>query len=57
MQRRSGGRSLGSVYRLDPLTFEGERMPVGAEVLGVAVDEAADSLWVYVGESSDPSPE
>jgi hypothetical protein len=33
------------------LTFEVERMPVGAEVLGVAVDEAADSLWVYVGES------
>jgi class 3 adenylate cyclase len=43
----------GSVYRLDPLTFKVERMPIGAEVLGVAVDEAADSLWVYVGATVD----
>ena len=45
----------GSVYRLDPSTLKVKRMPVGAEVLGVAVDEDADSLWVYVGESIGPN--
>jgi hypothetical protein len=30
-------------------------MPVRAEVLGVAVDEDAESLWVYVGEPIGPN--
>jgi streptogramin lyase len=45
----------GSVYRLDPSTLDVTRMPVGAEVLGVAVDEDAESLWVYVGEPIAPN--
>jgi class 3 adenylate cyclase len=49
------GDRNGSVYRLDPSTLEVKRMPMGAEVLGVAVDEDAESLWVYVGEPIAPS--
>jgi class 3 adenylate cyclase/streptogramin lyase len=45
----------GSVYRLDPSTLRVKRMPVGAEVLGVAVDEDAESLWVYVGDHIAPN--
>ena len=44
------GDQDGSVCRLNPSTLEVTRMPVGAEVLGVAVDEDAESLWIYVGE-------
>lgn len=39
----------GSLYRVDASTFEVQEFPVGAEVLGVAVDEEAGSVWVYVG--------
>ncbi len=45
----------GSVYRLNPSTLEVTPMPVGAEVLGVAVDEDAESVWVYVGEPIAPN--
>ena len=44
MQRRS------ALYRIDPLTHEVQEFPVGAEVLGVAVDDDAASVWVYVGD-------
>jgi len=40
----------GSLYRVDASTFEVQEFPVGAEVLGVAVDEDAGSVWVYVGD-------
>jgi hypothetical protein len=39
----------GSVYRLDAVTLDVQAFPIGAEVLGVAVDERADALWVHVG--------
>ena len=45
----------GSLYRLDPSTLEVKRLPVGAAVIGVAVDEDAGSLWVYLGESVAPA--
>jgi class 3 adenylate cyclase/streptogramin lyase len=40
----------GSLYRIEPLTLEVREFPVGAEVLGVAVDDDAGSVWVYVGD-------
>ena len=35
---------------MDTTTLDVEKYPVGAEVLGVAVDERADAVWVYVGD-------
>jgi streptogramin lyase len=43
----------GSLYRVDPSTLQVTTLVVGAEVLGVTVDHANDSLWVYVGEPTD----
>jgi class 3 adenylate cyclase/streptogramin lyase len=40
----------GSLYRIDTSTLEVQEFPVGAEVLGVAVDDDAGSVWVYVGD-------
>jgi class 3 adenylate cyclase/streptogramin lyase len=45
----------GSVYRVDASTLEVQEFPVGAEVLGVAVDDAAGSVWVYVGDAVGPA--
>ena len=39
----------GSLYRLDTVTLDVQTFPIGAEVLGVAVDERAEAVWVYVG--------
>ena len=39
----------GSLYRLDAVTLDVQTFPIGAEVLGVAVDERAEAVWVYVG--------
>ena len=43
------GDGGGSLYRVDALTLDVEEFPRGAEVLGVAVDEADGSIWVYLG--------
>lgn len=40
----------GTLYRVDPSTLEVSTFSVGAEVLGVAVDDDAGSVWVYVGD-------
>jgi streptogramin lyase len=45
----------GSLYRVDPVTLEATAIPIGADVAGVAVDEASDSLWVYVGKATEPA--
>jgi class 3 adenylate cyclase len=39
----------GSLYRLDAVTLDVQAFPIGSEVLGVAVDERAEAVWVYVG--------
>jgi streptogramin lyase len=39
----------GSLYRVDPLTLEVTTVSVGAEIFGVAVNDADGSLWVYAG--------
>jgi class 3 adenylate cyclase/streptogramin lyase len=41
----------GSLYRIDTSTLEVESFPIGAEVFGVGVDEAAGTLWVYLGRA------
>jgi hypothetical protein len=40
----------GSLYRVDSVTLDVRAVPIGAEVLGVAVDERAEAVWVYVGD-------
>jgi class 3 adenylate cyclase/streptogramin lyase len=45
----------GSLYRVDGVTLEVEEFPIGADVLAVAVDEAAETLWVYVGRPVYPA--
>ncbi len=39
----------GSLYRVDASTLQVTEVPVGAEVLGVAVDDDTGTVWVYVG--------
>jgi hypothetical protein len=71
MQRRTGGRGLGAVlftdivgsttnrdgslYRVDPLTLEVSELPVGSAVLGVGVEEASGSVWVYLDKTIAPA--
>jgi class 3 adenylate cyclase/streptogramin lyase len=43
----------GSLYRVDALTLEVREFPIGAELLAVDVDEAAEEVWVYLGEAID----
>ena len=43
----------GSLYRLDAVTLDVQSFPIGAEVLGVAVDERAEAVWVYLGAPVD----
>jgi class 3 adenylate cyclase/streptogramin lyase len=45
----------GSVYRVDASTLEVREFPVGAEVFGVAVDDEAGSVWVFVGGAAGPA--
>lgn len=45
----------GSLYRIEPSTLEVQEFPVGAEVLGVAVEDDADAVWVYVGDPIRPA--
>lgn len=42
----------GSLFRVDALTLDVRRFPIGAEVLAVDVDEAAETVWVYVGRAT-----
>jgi class 3 adenylate cyclase/streptogramin lyase len=45
----------GSLYRVDELTLDVQEFPIGAEVLGVGVDEAAEAVWVYLGKTIAPA--
>ena len=45
----------GSLYRVDPSSLEVTEIPIGAEVLGVAVDEDTGSRWVYLGKAVAPA--
>jgi hypothetical protein len=46
----------GSVYGIDALTLEPTEIEVGAEVLGVDVDEDDGGLWVYMGRPTADQP-
>jgi class 3 adenylate cyclase len=41
----------GSLYRVGASTLEVTEVPIGAEVLGVAVEESTGTTWVYLGEA------
>jgi class 3 adenylate cyclase/streptogramin lyase len=41
----------GSVYRVDAVTLDVQEFPIGADVLGVAVDETTDAVWAYLGQA------
>jgi streptogramin lyase len=43
----------GSLYRVDALSLDVQEFPIGAEVLAVDMDEAAEAVWVYLGEAID----
>ena len=43
----------GSLYRLDALTLDVREYAISAEVLAVDVDDAAQEVWVYLGEAID----
>ena len=45
----------GTLFRVDPETLEVDEIPIGNEVLGVAVDETDDVVWVYVGKRTEGS--
>jgi streptogramin lyase len=45
----------GSLYRVDALTLDVQEFPLGAEVLGVGVDENAGTVWVYLGKAIAPA--
>jgi streptogramin lyase len=45
----------GSLYRVDPLTLEVTKLPVGAAVMGVGVEEASGSVWVYLDKRIAPA--
>lgn len=40
----------GSLYRAEVSTLDVQEFPIGAEVLGVAVDPRGQNLWAYLGE-------
>jgi class 3 adenylate cyclase len=48
--------SDGSLYHVDPSTMQARRFSMGAEVIGVAVDDADGAVWVYLGEAVAESP-
>lgn len=39
----------GDVYRIDPLTSKTEKIHVGGHLTAIAVDDAAEALWITVG--------
>lgn len=41
----------GSLYHVDPSTMQARRFSMGAEVIGVAVDDADGAVWVYLGDA------
>jgi class 3 adenylate cyclase/streptogramin lyase len=45
----------GSLYRVDDVTLDVQEFPIGADVLAVAVDEVADTVWIYVGRPLGPA--
>jgi class 3 adenylate cyclase len=45
----------GNLFRVDATTLESTKIPIGPEVLGVGVDDADGSVWVYVGEGTEPA--
>jgi DNA-binding beta-propeller fold protein YncE len=44
------GDAAGSLYRVDASTMAVEEFRIGAEVLGVAVDDGDGSVWIYAGD-------
>jgi DNA-binding beta-propeller fold protein YncE len=46
----------GSLYHVDPSTMEARRFSMGAEVIGVAVDDADGAVWVYLGAAVGEPP-
>jgi class 3 adenylate cyclase len=48
------GDREGSLYRVDVSTLVVEEFVIGAEVVGVDVDESSEELWVYLGAATDP---
>jgi class 3 adenylate cyclase len=49
------GDEGGSLYRVDPSTLGVKEFPIGAAVLGVGVEESADSVWVYLDKKISPA--
>jgi streptogramin lyase len=49
------GDEDGSLYRVDTTTLDVEKLPIGAEVLAVGVDEATDAVWAYLGQALELS--
>jgi class 3 adenylate cyclase/streptogramin lyase len=45
----------GSLYRVDPPSLEVTDVPIGAEVLGVAIDADTELTWVYLGKAIAPA--
>ncbi|HEX6400862.1 MAG TPA: adenylate/guanylate cyclase domain-containing protein [Actinomycetota bacterium] len=43
----------GTLTRIDTATLQVRSFTLPAEILGVAVDERTEALWVYLGESTD----
>jgi class 3 adenylate cyclase len=41
----------GSLFRVDAVTLDVREFPIGAEVLAVDVDDAAEEVWVYLGKA------
>ena len=42
----------GSLSRVGASTLAVTEVPIGAEVLGVAVEESTGTTWVYLGEAN-----
>jgi class 3 adenylate cyclase/streptogramin lyase len=49
------GDEGGSLYRVDRSTLGVKEFPIGAGVLGVGVEEASGSVWVYLDKAIAPS--
>jgi class 3 adenylate cyclase/streptogramin lyase len=45
------GDKDGSLYHVFPSTLEVEKLPIGAAVLGVGVEDSSGSVWVYLDKT------
>jgi streptogramin lyase len=46
------GDADGTLFRIDQTTLKVVEFDIGAEVIGVAVDESEGTVWAYLGEST-----